>query len=838
MDNSSSISTDIRSLESLDTHSSKTAIADFQSWISEGVAIAQLVEHYASSQSIRALELLCLVQEPHDNILLDKMLESIAQSPQGTLILLGRLVQKAPSWIPKLPHHRIFRIITELIRMENDLEIVIAAMMFITSVLPFSSTLNEHLFNEIFNAFLEACRIFAHNQAISKNYHSLSKQNKPSENKAMLQCKSSIAGGPTQPSLSHQVSSKFEALVHQCTMNTMKSTLVKFFQTFYAIWPCNLIHMLKEFSVNNKQNNTWDVIKQMLMSVRLHPSLIFDTRAKELSRDRWMMAAAPNDDETEEGFFELHDEEKGIEQEDDGNCSDHSFRGDFEQNLDGFFTVQETKHDTNTFHPTSDYTNSSSTHIDIGLGQALDSTPLQPNPVYCRSVERRILTLLDNENNLPQQVDSAEECMGSMESLTASRNHHADLEKEPSTKEQDYKETILAGPSGVQCPTTANDCCKGQDDIECFQKPSTSNHSSNKQLLRKASSSMSHLEKLNSYYNVIEESTKLPLFPPAQSRLQSKSNNCKPDKKESYAKQIKPNAKHHQALKQLGLADRVPGKMYDDMQPILKGLSVDKQCELLSTRLRLKSPPIRPTQPKRSYLAECERLKKSEHQSFVELDQQVQSCKKLRLEIAHKTKTIAANEAHFNTVLGGLNKEKEALFEKMAEVGANQLDKARRHNDDLMAERRLIDQELKAFDELRVEFARLQKEKLYLEEELTRMTEECSKPSANSSIHSIHQTEYIVPYYETQLKTLRAQCRKHKCLMQQANDRVKLMEVQSKEEMDRRMELQAILHRVSMVNSKQAEASQHKFNSILAISNKQEAHIFNLYRFLEENQQL
>lgn len=81
-----------------------------------GIAIPNLVEYYSNTQSVRALELLCLVQEPNDKILLDKIHDCMSRNPQGTLVLLGQIVQKAPSWLPKFIHHQLFRTILELIR--------------------------------------------------------------------------------------------------------------------------------------------------------------------------------------------------------------------------------------------------------------------------------------------------------------------------------------------------------------------------------------------------------------------------------------------------------------------------------------------------------------------------------------------------------------------------------------------------------------------------------------------------------------------------------------------------------------------------------------------------
>lgn len=85
-----------------------------------GFGITQLVEYYARCQSIRALELLCLVQEPHDKILLDSLSECMNQNPHGALILLGRIVQKATSWLPKFPHHLLFRQILESMQVREE----------------------------------------------------------------------------------------------------------------------------------------------------------------------------------------------------------------------------------------------------------------------------------------------------------------------------------------------------------------------------------------------------------------------------------------------------------------------------------------------------------------------------------------------------------------------------------------------------------------------------------------------------------------------------------------------------------------------------------------------
>lgn len=48
--------------------------------------------------------------------MLDNLLEYMNQNELEIITLLIKIVQKAPSWLPKFPHHSIFRIILEKIQ--------------------------------------------------------------------------------------------------------------------------------------------------------------------------------------------------------------------------------------------------------------------------------------------------------------------------------------------------------------------------------------------------------------------------------------------------------------------------------------------------------------------------------------------------------------------------------------------------------------------------------------------------------------------------------------------------------------------------------------------------
>ena len=44
---------------------------------------------------------------------------------------------------------------------------------------------------------------------------------------------------------------------------------------------------------------------------------------------------------------------------------------------------------------------------------------------------------------------------------------------------------------------------------------------------------------------------------------------------------MEASLEHHKILKKLNLADRLPAKIYDDMQNLIQGLSSDKQVSCL-----------------------------------------------------------------------------------------------------------------------------------------------------------------------------------------------------------------------------------------------------------------
>ncbi|KAI1724187.1 hamartin protein [Ditylenchus destructor] len=970
------ISKHISAMESLDSGTSDGAIFALKSWISEGVAIAELVEYYAHCQSIRALELLCLVQEPHDHILLDKMSECMGQNPQGTFVLLGRLVQKAPSWIPKVPHHHIFRMILAFVQANSNMENVIAALLFITAILPYSSTMTDALFSDVFNCLIEACKIVG-SASDNNDFQSFGKTRAQSfeKTKEASSMKTNLSTTRKFSPTSHV------SIRDQLLLNTTKFSLMKFFQSFYGIFPCSLVHGLREFYNSNTSKSSdgcWPILEQLFFTVRLHPALFSENRSRELSNFRWTcneihdffamaqkISTNPIDSEIGESLFADVDKNSCGE---DGDSEISSSDNELEDNLDGFFSsnepgasrhVNRTKFSsrgpinlmlgtpppahsipiTSTQEANSDMPASTDISQQVGLA-------LVPHTTSCRrkpkpSLPHRIVKLFtsskeftntieieqeleddtnerpNSSNNLieeiagvvddqvsPQSVESAEECIACSWGSSKSQNKETDSVKTYHVEQQNtgrqmeftemkpccshFRPQISNNKSQASAVSVIDDNLAEKKTKGTAKATIAEKHLKVGDRLSRKTSSLSHLEKLGILSNgqavSLVEQTQAREQRPCSSRTQTSdwsqrtlkntrktSDNTKIKqrvrKTEQCRKQyMKTSAKHHMDLKSLGLANRVPGKMYDDMARMLEGLSLEKQCELLSTRLRLVNQHLlferycrllHETRNRRlfaqlklekSYLAECDRLKRSEHQCFVELDEQAQQCKKLKQDLVKKEKYLAENEQKFNETLSSVVAEKDKIstelthlrekcedFAKSVKDLKGQLDQAKRQNEELLIERKHIEQQLKELDQLRNELARSLREKQFIEEELIQMNDLSSK--ANGAVSSNGQTDdSIVTYYETQLKSLRTLSRKSKTLLNQANEKVKLMENQWKEELDRRLELQSMLERASLMNSQISETNQQKFNSLLAICTKQEALVFNLYRTIESHQ--
>uniref|UniRef100_A0A171EBL7 Uncharacterized protein n=1 Tax=Ascaris lumbricoides TaxID=6252 RepID=A0A171EBL7_ASCLU len=144
---------------------------------------------------------------------------------------------------------------------------------------------------------------------------------------------------------------------------------------------------------------------------------------------------------------------------------------------------------------------------------------------------------------------------------------------------------------------------------------------------------------------------------------------------------------HHSCLKQLGLADRLPAKIYDDMSAFIHGLSLEKQRDILSTRLSLVNHHLMYERCGRLLHAERNRrlfgrikqqklsdaqkiyLQKSLHNALLEREQLVSALTELRKQSMKERKKRDEIEVHYREELTRSRHESEKYIKELDKVG-------------------------------------------------------------------------------------------------------------------------------------------------------------------------
>ncbi|KAK0418518.1 hypothetical protein QR680_013608 [Steinernema hermaphroditum] len=247
-------------MESLDSLTSEDASSALRNLMQNGQGIGKLVDYYCRNQSIRALELLCIVQEPHEKILLDKIKDAIngKKVVLSTIILLGQIIQKEPNWLPKVPNHSVFTTFLHHLNDCRDSREIIAGLLLLASLLPFCSRINENILNELFKTFL-TCLCFLR------------------ERRQFIQRRT------VNPDHA-------EKEIEKIYLSHLQYSVVQFFIILYGIFPCNLLGYLRKMmqTGSDSQRKSLDMhISPLFSLVRLHPSLLYLSKDKETNRERW-----------------------------------------------------------------------------------------------------------------------------------------------------------------------------------------------------------------------------------------------------------------------------------------------------------------------------------------------------------------------------------------------------------------------------------------------------------------------------------------------------------------------------------------------------------------------
>ncbi|XP_008556142.1 hamartin [Microplitis demolitor] len=218
-----------------------------------------LVDYFFTTNSLRAIEVLAGVRDPHDKHLLDRLAETLAKPTSHNqrvqaLIVLGHIARRQPTWLYKLTSHSLFRELLKLLKYEVDALSIVSALLLLVTLLPMLPAALGPYLNDIFEVFNRLASYY-HNQSNSLN---------------------------NLPANSADKDSFY--LLH------LHLGLYNFFHRLYAMYPCSLISYLRHQHAQRDQDylaTFKHTIKPMLDSVRMHPLLITASRDTETNAARW-----------------------------------------------------------------------------------------------------------------------------------------------------------------------------------------------------------------------------------------------------------------------------------------------------------------------------------------------------------------------------------------------------------------------------------------------------------------------------------------------------------------------------------------------------------------------
>ncbi|KAK9300882.1 hypothetical protein QLX08_006587 [Tetragonisca angustula] len=221
-----------------------------------------LFDYYLSTNSLRAVEILTGIRDPHDKHLLDRLSEALSKSGSSsqkiqTLTLLGHIARRQPTWLYKLASHTLFRDLLKLLKMEVDMLSLMSALLLLVMLLPMLPAALGPYLSEIFEVFGRLVSYYYHHQS------------------------SSVFSSPMHfTSATGTIDKNHLYLLH------LQMGLYSLFHRLYAMYPCNFISYLKQ-QQRDQPATFIHTIRPMLDSVRMHPLLVTASKDTEISAARW-----------------------------------------------------------------------------------------------------------------------------------------------------------------------------------------------------------------------------------------------------------------------------------------------------------------------------------------------------------------------------------------------------------------------------------------------------------------------------------------------------------------------------------------------------------------------
>ncbi|XP_053680083.1 uncharacterized protein LOC128731013 [Anopheles nili] len=209
-----------------------------ESWLA-----CNMMEYFGHTSSIRIVEILVKVQQPHDKHIFDRLSEWIRNGTSRALglTLFGHIIQKRPLWLYKVGTHQLVKDVLKLSKVEKDITSLINAVLCIIDLLPVIPLAMGSFVQDLFEVF---------------NYLATWNQN--------------------------------EAHLPEYQLIHLQFGLYELFTRLYGMYPCNFVGFLKqEYASGGRQAVFQHTIKPLLDTVKIHPRLVLSDRDSEISQQRW-----------------------------------------------------------------------------------------------------------------------------------------------------------------------------------------------------------------------------------------------------------------------------------------------------------------------------------------------------------------------------------------------------------------------------------------------------------------------------------------------------------------------------------------------------------------------
>ncbi|XP_053682684.1 hamartin [Sabethes cyaneus] len=209
-----------------------------ESWLSHS-----MMDYFGQTSSVRIVDILVKVQQPHDKFILDKLAEWIRSGSNKmlALTLFGHIIQKRPSWLCKVGSHQLVKEMLKLSKMEKEIIPLINAVLCIINLLPVIPLVMGGYIQDLFEIF---------------NYLATFDRNT-------------------------SVNLPEDQLIH------LQFGLYELFNRLYGMYPCNFVTFLKREYRGEKQAIFQHTIKPLLDTVKIHPRLVSSDQDSEISQVRW-----------------------------------------------------------------------------------------------------------------------------------------------------------------------------------------------------------------------------------------------------------------------------------------------------------------------------------------------------------------------------------------------------------------------------------------------------------------------------------------------------------------------------------------------------------------------